>query len=136
VPADALSVSELPSLRFSLLWCAVQLMVSGVTSGEAPEEPGQVINVNSGTALEALVRGGVGQLLPAAADSGGYPSRGTTLRIGAGGLEYRRAVMADYAPVMPVVDIAGELLVWRQETGLDGVVLMRTADGTGWLLHG
>lgn len=94
------------------------------------------MNIDSGTALQALVRGGVGQLLPGAAAHSGCCSLKTLVRITAGRMGYSRADMPEYAAVDSIADVAGQLLVWSSEAGLDGVALERMADARGWLLRG
>ena len=150
-PCDAFAyyTSGVPRQQNVLLLTAVRMMVEGIKLSDGIEAGGvdYVSHIDTGNALERLVRGGVGRFMPLVAAA--VPTFcGWCVRVHEGKLQLlqpaRGADAAEWAFASPTLLAAanGQLLMWLKvkETGLDGLVFARQ-DAVGgvarpWLLHG
>lgn len=148
-----------------LLLTAVEMMVRGIPLGGDEEDDGggaasaaggaggsateAVAHVHAGNALERLVRGRVAQLMHAGAGAGGVRSDGWRVDVVHGVLCVCAPSSTVWQRLTPDLlehgGIAGQLIQWRRETGLNGLLLLRKPDPSGasvarhvptWLIHG
>lgn len=131
-------------LRQKLLLTEVHLTVLGMADDTGNDR--SFFHVNSGNALEQLVRPGIATLMPTGnVPSLRYRDRCIDVKEGALWISADHAGDADWIQLTPanVSDVEGELLTWNGGTGLSGVAFRRgscvlepaAADGA-WYLHG
>ena len=156
--------SGVPVRWHLLLLTAVEMMVRGIPLGGDEEDDGggapaaaggsggsateAVTHVNAGNALERLVRGRVAQLMHVGAGAGSLRSDGWRVEVVHGVLCVCVPSSTVWQRLTPDLlehgGIAGQLMQWRRETGLDGLLLLRKPGPSGasvrhvptWLLHG